>query len=297
LWSRDYVLKFWTRFEWKTALSIGKPIIILKLDNEPLDISLHQINPRGNVKVINAKHDLDEAILSKEISEVLQVKQGAGDYYDGEYEDEVTSQKFVRLTHPALNTFEICIFQVTNLLYEEYFPIHSDLRDKYSSLDDQPVLYVHWLDANNFCKALSEKNSGYLYRLPNEIEWEFAARAGEDNFLGIPSMVELSEYAIYQSQNTSEVGSKKPNAFGIYDMLGNAAEWCSDYCLFYEYNGWINPTLPVKISDKLWGSYAVRGSWFAERDYNRLSASYPMAEPTLKSSRAVGLRLVREDIK
>jgi formylglycine-generating enzyme required for sulfatase activity len=110
---------------------------------------------------------------------------------------------------------------------------------------DHPVENMTWYMVVDFCKKLSElpdeKKAGRTYRLPTEAEWEYACRAGtktpyhcgkslsskQANFNGnFPSGgAEKGDYL----RKTEKVGSHAPNAWGLYDMHGNVAEWCSDY--------------------------------------------------------------------
>jgi sulfatase modifying factor 1 len=113
--------------------------------------------------------------------------------------------------------------------------------------DDHPVLCVTWDDAVQFCEWLSRKE-GHNYRLPTEAEWEYACRAGSstrfcsgdtNEDLRRFSNVLLPRYNAnggYECDETrgparrsSPVGKFQANAFGLYDMHGNASEWCSDF--------------------------------------------------------------------
>jgi formylglycine-generating enzyme required for sulfatase activity len=95
-----------------------------------------------------------------------------------------------------------------------------------------PVEMVSWHEAVEFCRRLSEK-TGKTFRLPTEAEWEYASRVGsKTRFSFGDSDSTLGDYAWYKSNSggkTHLVGRKKPNAWGLYDMHGNVAEWCADW--------------------------------------------------------------------
>lgn len=106
--------------------------------------------------------------------------------------------------------------------------------------DRRPVEKVSWHDAIEFCDRLSQK-TGRQYRLPSEAEWEYACRAGTTTpfYCGETISTDLANYngnytygsgvkGVYRDQ-TTDVGSFPPNAFGLYDMHGNVWEWCLDH--------------------------------------------------------------------
>ncbi len=95
--------------------------------------------------------------------------------------------------------------------------------------DDMPVEQVSWNDVQEFIKKLNEMEGTNNYRLPSEAEWEYACRAGTNTryFFG-DTESGLDEYAWYSGSTTHQVGQKRPNPWGLYDMYGNVWEWCQD---------------------------------------------------------------------
>lgn len=161
------------------------------------------------------------------------------------------------VTPVKLSCFYIARFPVTNAQYEQFDPLHRSKRAAWAN-DNHPVIYVSWVDAEAFCKWLSQRD-GRRYRLPTEAEWEYAAR-GEDEHLypwgGRLNSGTLANFADAQTNfvwrdpsiddgfaETSPVGSYPLGAspFGIEDMAGNVFEWCMDWHDVYKGKEVVNP--------------------------------------------------------
>ncbi len=138
---------------------------------------------------------------------------------------------------------------------------------------NKPVEMVLWEDTKKFCRETE-------LSLPSEAQWEYACRAGTSthHYWGdIPS----SEYMQYDNKgNTIAVGSKKPNAFGLYDMSGNVWEWCEDDWHPYYINApqnaeaWVTGHSPKRIMrGGAWNS-----SHFTCRSRTRGSSANPPSE-------------------
>jgi formylglycine-generating enzyme required for sulfatase activity len=180
-----------------------------------------------------------------------------------------------------------------------------------------PVEMVSWNDAVAYANALSRREglaecySGYVgasflgltctgYRLPTEAEWEYAARAGTTG-TAHGQLDSVAWYADNSGNQAHWVGQKLPNAWGLYDMLGNVWEWTGDW--YDEYLGsvkdpmgdWIDvyPGVGSDPTGDARGTLRVYrgGSWYGV-DRGARAANRVGAVPATRSS-SLGFRLVR----
>ena len=150
-----------------------------------------------------------------------------GDFY------ERTNTDALPLNEVNVEPFLIGKYEVTYAQYDQFaLSTGRELPDDGNfGRDNRAVVNITWDEAFAFCKSLG-------YRLPSEIEWEFAARSGgkEQVIAGARSMDLLKEYAIVRSSGINfsfMVGTKKPNDLGLYDMSGNVFEWIDEFYQFY----------------------------------------------------------------
>jgi sulfatase modifying factor 1 len=142
-----------------------------------------------------------------------------------------------RPVHRAwVDAFQLAATQVTNAEYAAYL-LSTGLaappfwRDKNFNHPQQPVTGVSWFEADHYCQWLSSQ-TGRIYRLPTEAEWERAARADleqKDFPWGDDPPQSLPDYATRWQTGPEPVARYAPNSFGLYNMCDNVHEWCSDW--------------------------------------------------------------------
>ncbi len=96
-----------------------------------------------------------------------------------------------------------------------------------------PVEQISWDDAKAFVARLNTRNDGWVYALPSEAEWEYAARAGTTGD-AYGNFDDIAWYEGNSRKRTWPVGKKQPNVFGLYDVLGNVMEWVEDCIEYYD---------------------------------------------------------------
>jgi S-layer protein (TIGR01567 family) len=157
--------------------------------------------------------------------------------------------------------------------------------------DTRPVDNVSWDDALEFIKKLNKMERNKVYRLPSEVEWEYACRAFTQTTYSFgDDLSNMDDYAWCKNYSgTHSVGQKKTNPLGLYDMHGNVWEWVQD-SWHDNYNGAPSDGSSWENGDGSDG--VIRGGNFADPGLCR-SASRLRAKPS-RRSHDVGIRLLRE---
>ncbi len=182
---------------------------------------------------------------------------------------------FGRGKHPVINVSWIGAVKYCNWLSSRF-----GLKKVYEYREDTlgiVITAVHW-DANGF-------------RLPTEAEWEFAARGGnESKGYPYPGSAVLEEVAWFDENSgghTHPVGELKPNELGLYDMLGNAFEWCWDYysAKYYAESPEQDPKGPDKGAERVYRG----GSFKSPREHMRITKRFHFMP--YKPQGTIGFRL------
>ncbi|MEI8376585.1 MAG: formylglycine-generating enzyme family protein [Planctomycetota bacterium] len=174
-----------------------------------------------------------------------------------------------------------------------------------------PVVHVSWNDANEFCHWLSGRE-GRLFRLPTEAEWEYACRAGStlrygdsDDEATLRRIANIADASLCKrvptAKNaatwndghpfTSPIGKFRANRFGIYDMLGNVWEWCSDWHQsdYYSVSTEADPPGPDSGTHRI-----LRGGcWYTGVHSTRCACRFGF-QPTVRSD-CIGFRVAAEE--
>src|SRR5574344_652478 len=199
------------------------------------------------------------------------------------YPDERPSHKVI------LSTFEISKYEVTVADYRLFCIITNRTMPQeppWGWVDDNPIVNITWQDAVDYASWMN-------CRLPTEAEWEYAAKGGRKSkgyiYSGSNNYNDVGWRCENSDKMTHSVGQKQPNELGIYDMSGNAWEWCSDnYEIFYYQS---SPTKNPKGNKEGLGK-VNRGGCFAF-DYKLMNVHHRRCSGSESIGIGTGMRLVR----
>lgn len=181
----------------------------------------------------------------------------SGSFFMGSDKDKREEDKYENLkdNDKPIHRVDIKTFQImtTEITCEQWNNVMTGGKAENSLLARGNVTYA---DVMEFINKLNAIDSGKNYRLPTEAEWEYACWAGSQNDgISVISMEQLDKIA-WTNRNSDkkihQVALKEPNAWGLYDMIGNVYEWCADeYHISYkgapvDGSSWITSSNPEK---------------------------------------------------
>ena len=231
------------------------------------------------------RHSANTVIVSNSVTrgtELEFVSIPAGEFDMGSEKGDPREQPVhhVRITRP----FEIGKYEVTQAQWEALMSSNPS----WSKGPDLPVAQVSWNDVQGFLTKLNLHRDGHRYRLPTEAQWEYAARAGSRGN-DQSNLNSIAWYDQTSNSNPHPVGQKQPNAWGLYDVLGNVMEWCQDWYGDYPAGLVSDPKGPPFGKERvLRGGSCVDGRWWL-RVSNR-----GWGNPDLSAGYFIGFRCVRE---
>ncbi|MVT11042.1 SUMF1/EgtB/PvdO family nonheme iron enzyme [Chitinophaga tropicalis] len=272
--SSSFVQKYWSNVERQWALANKARILQLRLDDTKVDgISMHVVhrtwenNPEKIADILEKKIARQKRLESRNLIRTYVVMIAAMGIIFLVYcvyrictgPEPRREMKKVLVAPPALSTgtdpFYISETEVTVAQYRRFcisqkksLPLQPPV-----SNDNYPVVNITWFEAEAFCEWVNG-------RLPTQVEWELAANAGQAfKYSGSNN---ASNVAIYNKSYPGIAARKASNALGLFDMTGNAAEWCDD---------WIDTSATWK---------AVRGGSYKSKikPVNELAIAYPDKE-------------------
>ena len=216
------------------------------------------------------------------------VKVDGGTFYMGAQKDSVEYYNYDEnatswespVHEVTVSEFYINKYEVTQALWEAVMGKHNSQSDEFGQWEDKfgkgdkyPAYRISFKEVETFIGKLNEY-TGLNFALPTEAQWEFAAKGGANTsyalYAGGDNVLEYA-WIDQNSEKSSEVGIKTPNALGLYDMSGNVWEMCQDW--FYEYT---EEAVTDPVGEAYNEGYKVfrGGSWNTNDQSARVTARY-----------------------
>ena len=177
-----------------------------------------------------------------------------GGFDDQAYGDELPVHEV------TLDDYYICQTEVTNGLWEA---VVGDDPEQGHGITYNPVTELTWGACQYYVNELNRLFQHNTFRLPTEAEWEYAARGGnmsrQYKYSGSDNYDDVAWCELNSGDLLHRVGSKQPNELGLYDMSGNAWEWCQDWYGPYDSESCINPTGPETGTERVVRGGCMRG--------------------------------------
>lgn len=266
------------------VIAISYPLIkhatqIYSYDQNGLHVKVSGISPLQNEAMISI---LDKMILVEGGDFIM-----GNDYNNVDYFTEQDSLS--RNPHRVnISNFYISKYELTQQEWEAFFTLEGKCIE-YG--ENKAIDMLSWEDAQSFCDTLSSI-TGLDVSLPTEAQWEYAARGGKKSkgyiFSGHTFDIREVAWSSYDELTSGhEIGGKRGNELGLYDMTGNVSEWCKDYYAEYDSTSSINPQGPKT------GIYKViRGGDFRIQNFYDMKVTTRCYASPFVNRKATGLRLV-----
>ena len=196
-------------------------------------------------------------------------------------EEELGNKDQLPIHEVTLNSFNMSQTEVTVAQYRYYCNetgVGMPKEPSWGWQDNHPIVNVSWRDAMDYADWLSGQLKQKA-RLPYEAEWEYAARGGKKSkgfkFSGGNDAIDVSWYDENSKNKTNAVARKKSNELGLYDMSGNAFEWCMDK---YDQNYYANSPKENPKGATEGNRRVIRGGgWNLNTKFSRVAFRYGSA--------------------
>ena len=214
-------------------------------------------------------------------AEIDHVVQSSGEFIRRRVEREMPQHR-VQISQP----FYLGKYEVTQAQWQE---VMGNNPSYFRGDPNRPVENVSWNGVQRFMEKLNEREGGATYRLPTEAEWEYACRAGTEGTRYHTDVDAIAWYGGNSKGETHAVGQQLPNAWGLYDMLGNICELVQDWYAqeYYQRSPACDPQGPDEGASRVFRG----GGWNNDARHCRAAIRYSHA-PDFRDF-DLGFRLAR----